>query len=338
VDRGGMVQSKQPLTICSRLGLALVDNLRHDHYHRGYDRQFRRVQEGEECQRRMPSRQLPLLVEGDHDRLRRGHVLDLRQRECRRLLGRMEAKYPSNTIHEVRAYIPCNYATTWRAPYQIVSNGTTTNVIVDQLGLCNQWIGLGVYSFSSGTAGYVRITDATGESGSTSRQIGVDAVSFQPVYVGPFEAENYRGRFSRSGLSWELRTLLSGYFGSGYMQALPNSGMTYDTGYTTTSPELQFQVVLPVTGTYYIWLRGYGGNSNDDSLHAGIDGQGSSSADRITGCGWSGAGWIWCNSTSDGPRATLYGTWGLHTINLWMREDGFRVDRLLLAADSGFTP
>jgi hypothetical protein len=169
---------------------------------------------------------------------------------------------PSNTIHEVRAYIPCNYATTWRAPYQIVSNGTTTNVIVDQLGLCNQWIGLGVYSFSSGTGGYVRITDATGESGSTSRQIGVDAVSFQPVYVGPFEAENYRGRFSRSGLSWELRTLLSGYFGSGYMQALPNSGMTYDTGYTTTSPELQFQVVLPVTGTYYIWLRDYGGNSN----------------------------------------------------------------------------
>ncbi len=245
---------------------------------------------------------------------------------------------PSTTMYEVQAYIPCNYATTWRAPYQIVNAVATHNVIVDQLGLCNQWIGLGVYRFSNGTAGYVRLTDATGESGSTSRRVGVDAVRFRPVYIGPFDAENYRERVSRNGFSWELRTSLSGYLGSGYMQALPNSGTNYDTGYTTSSPELRFKVVFPVAGTYYIWIRGYGGSGGDDSLHAGIDGQGLSSADRITGCGWSGAGWIWCNSTSDGPRATLYSTLGLHTLNLWMREDGFRVDRVLLTTDAGFTP
>ena len=29
---------------------------------------------------------------------------------------------------------------------------------------------------------------------------------------------------------------------------------------------------------------------------------------------------------------------GLHTLYLWLREDGLHLDRLLLTADSGYTP
>ena len=29
---------------------------------------------------------------------------------------------------------------------------------------------------------------------------------------------------------------------------------------------------------------------------------------------------------------------GTHTLNMWMREDGFRVDRLLMTTDAAFSP
>jgi hypothetical protein len=41
----------------------------------------------------------------------------------------------------------------------------------------------------------------------------------------------------------------------------------------------------------------------------------------------------------DGPVATLSVTsGGLHTVNVWVRESGFRLDRLLLTSDAQLTP
>jgi hypothetical protein len=41
----------------------------------------------------------------------------------------------------------------------------------------------------------------------------------------------------------------------------------------------------------------------------------------------------------DGPVATINVTSsGVHTISVWMREDGFRFDKLLLTTDSNYTP
>ena len=90
------------------------------------------------------------------------------------------------------------------------------------------------------------------------------------------------------------------------------------------------------TGTYYLWVRGNGPTGDDDSVHAGLNGQAVSSADRIA---LGHDGWNWSQRTTDGPVATITVTQtGVQTVNLWMREDGSRVDKLLLTLDPNFVP
>ncbi len=149
------------------------------------------------------------------------------------------------------------------------------------------------------------------------------------------EAENADANIARSGKTWTLETAITGYSGSGYLTALPNSDLKNNTGYTTASPELQYNVNFSTTGTYYVWIRGYGSSGSDDSIHAGIDGTGPASADRISSFP---ASWTWSRNTSDSAPATLtVSSPGLHTIHLWMREDGFKVDKLLLRTSSSST-
>jgi hypothetical protein len=39
------------------------------------------------------------------------------------------------------------------------------------------------------------------------------------------------------------------------MEATPNTGLQINTGYTTSSPEMQYQIPFPAAGTYHVWLR-----------------------------------------------------------------------------------
>jgi len=149
------------------------------------------------------------------------------------------------------------------------------------------------------------------------------------------EAEHFDDNISRGGKDWVLETSKSGFAGDGYTTALPNTGTLINAGYTTTSPELVFNVNFTTTGTYYVWLRTNADGGTDDSAHTGLDGAGPTSADRIKA---TKGGWGWRQSTMDGAPATLVvGSPGLHTFHLWMREDGLRVDRMLLRTDSSST-
>lgn len=123
---------------------------------------------------------------------------------------------------------------------------------------------------------------------------------------------------------------------------VPTTGGAFDPPYASTSPELRYRVAFPTAGLYYLWIRGYGGNGNDDSIHAGLDNN-PEEASVMTCQGWSQPLlWSWCKtrSTQAGlQNATLYvATPGLHTVKLWMREDGFRVDQILLTLDPNYTP
>ena len=52
-----------------------------------------------------------------------------------------------------------------------------------------------------------------------------------------------------------------------------------------------------------------------------------------------GASYGWSKNTLDGAVATIHVTsTGVHTINLFMREDGFVVDKVLLTTNANFTP
>jgi subtilisin family serine protease len=151
------------------------------------------------------------------------------------------------------------------------------------------------------------------------------------------EAENYYQVVNRNSKSWTLSTDRAGYVGSAAMFTGPDGGVQLSTGYTTTSPELRYQVEFTTAGTYYIWLRAFAKDTSDNSVHVGLDGQAITTADHIS-TGNYGA-WAWVQGTMDGPVATIrVSSAGLHTINMWMREDGLRVDRLLLTTSSTTVP
>jgi len=149
------------------------------------------------------------------------------------------------------------------------------------------------------------------------------------------DAEHYDAKIPRNSKDWVLETSVTGYAGTGYLTALPNTGITQNTGYVTASPELVYNVQVTTTGTYYVWIRGHASSGDDNTVHAGVDGVGPSSADRIKGFGTS---WKWSRSTMDSTPATVVITdSGFHTIHVWMREDGMRVDKLLLRTSSSST-
>ena len=150
-----------------------------------------------------------------------------------------------------------------------------------------------------------------------------------------FEAEHFHAAVARASHSWNLASNTSASGGQ-LMTAAPDNGLLVNSGYTTGSPELDFKVAFTTTGTYQVWLRGSGPNADGDSCHAGIDGTAPTTADRITNftstLGWS-------RGTADGPVATIVvSTPGVHTVNLWMREDGFSLDKVLLTTNTGYTP
>ena len=151
------------------------------------------------------------------------------------------------------------------------------------------------------------------------------------------EAERSHDNIPQGQHSWDLVTDPEGYSGDGAMQALPDSGAVNDTGYETSSPRLDFRVEFSRSGTYYVWVRGHTSASDDDSVHVGANWTPSDTADRV---GEFAAGeWFWESGTRDGPRATLsIGYTGVQTINVWMREDGFIFDKLILTTDPDFDP
>ena len=150
------------------------------------------------------------------------------------------------------------------------------------------------------------------------------------------EAEHFDGQVAQGGYSWTPATP-PGASGSALM-ATPDNGALLNTGYTTASPRLDYQINFVKTGTHYLWLRGAGplGMGEDDSCHAGLNGQAIGTSDRI---GSYGTSLTWLNSTMDGPVATInVASTGVHTVNLWMREDGFVADKLVVTTNANFFP
>ena len=176
-----------------------------------------------------------------------------------------------------------------------------------------------------------------------------------------FEAEDYDlNRSPASGYaapssannSWTFALSLPGYVGSGYMDATPNigtfTGNTPD-GFTNTS-RLDYCLNIPVAGRYYFWARGSTANDGgNNSFHFGVDGVTPDEFTRRVGnrvSNWGGDagnvnafGWTRdVNGTGGGSFARVdIATPGEHTLNIWMREDGVKLDRFLMTTDAAFT-
>jgi lysophospholipase L1-like esterase len=206
----------------------------------------------------------------------------------------------------------------------------TLTVSIDATGLTPGTYTATITATASGYTGdTVGVTlTVTGGAGAYQQDSGADGIV-------SIEAENSDVNLSQGGHTW-VPVSPAGYSGTGAMQAQPNSGTNNNTGYVTNSPRLDYEVNFVHTGTHYVWIRGLGANDEDDSVHVGLDGVALSTSDRITNFNPT---WTWSKATIDGVVATVnVATTGVHTVNVWMREDGFVIDKLVLTISASYIP
>lgn len=151
------------------------------------------------------------------------------------------------------------------------------------------------------------------------------------------ETENYTGSAPGTGIArkhyWKEE---SGYYDSSNGMALKASpNYRVNTRDTTDGPRLDYDAYFTTTGTYYFWVRMWGPGGSNNSVHGGIDGIPASYGK--TGISVTSYRWKWIDKVVD--RVTVnVDTPGVHTINIWMREDGTRIDKIMLTTDAGYTP
>jgi len=151
------------------------------------------------------------------------------------------------------------------------------------------------------------------------------------------EAEHFSAHVIQDSHAWTPGTDLAGFSGDGHMTATPNIGTCRDGGsFFTNSPRLDYKVRFVTNGSHTVWVRGRAPSPSDDTLHLGLDGLPVGAADRI--CGF-GPDWTWARQTLDDNNATVNVTApGEHTVNIWMRDDGFVADKIVLSRSGGYTP
>ena len=128
---------------------------------------------------------------------------------------------------------------------------------------------------------------------------------------------------------------------AGVMEAQPNVGVN-EGSTSTAGPELSYVVNFTSAGTYYVWMRGIAdsppGPSVNDSVLVGLDG---AITTAIGNSGWTtNAGFYWDGAANvlAGSDAIVITNTGPHVINVWMREDGFDFDKLVLTTNANYTP
>jgi hypothetical protein len=150
-----------------------------------------------------------------------------------------------------------------------------------------------------------------------------------------FEAEQYDASTSLGGKSW-VKVTGSTHSAAAAMQGVPNTTTKIESNVTTTAPRLDFRVNFVRTGLHYVWVRGLAQGGDADSVHAGLDGVVQGGSDHIEDFSDTRR---WSNRTKDGPVAQVdVATAGQHTFNLWVREDGFVVDKVVLTKSSSYAP
>ena len=151
------------------------------------------------------------------------------------------------------------------------------------------------------------------------------------------EAERFAARADTATHRWRAGSL--GGASGGSMFATPDAG-ALSPG-KDGSPQLRYAVEFPSAGTWTVWVRGWGdadpsGEGKGDSVHVGLNGQLSTGAAMD---GFPAGGWAWSKSRRGGGAATVsVPSAGEHTLEVWMREDGFELDRLVLTKSGGYVP
>jgi len=151
------------------------------------------------------------------------------------------------------------------------------------------------------------------------------------------EAEHFQNKVDKDA-KWVLVKDPAGFSGDGAMQAQPDADANNNgEDFPDISPRLDYKVKFAKAGKYRVWVRGYGKTDSDNSCHVGLDGKAVETSDRIGD--FPTEEWAWYNDTHDTEPAVIeIKEPGTRTLNLFMREDGFVADKIILTRDDKHYP
>lgn len=150
------------------------------------------------------------------------------------------------------------------------------------------------------------------------------------------EAENAMRFTERSGYGWKPQTDVSGFAGGSFVRAEPELKSGVGDPYSAYSPSLEYAINFSTPGRYYVWVRAFANDTGANSLHLGWNGSEISTGHNLS---WSDIGvWTWTRRVESGTAQVTVEAAGAYTLNVWMREDGARLDRIILTTDPNYTP
>jgi hypothetical protein len=154
-----------------------------------------------------------------------------------------------------------------------------------------------------------------------------------------FEAEDYSRKTVAAGHDWFAGQSPAGSVG-GALLAGPDNGFGVSGDPRGTSPSLDYDVDFAQAGSYRVWVRGYQPDGNGNSVSVSMDGLHPNvlESENMSGLPADATNfgkWIWIGKRVGSPYATIVvPTAGQHTIQVYLREDGFSFDRIELVKDS----
>jgi hypothetical protein len=145
------------------------------------------------------------------------------------------------------------------------------------------------------------------------------------------EAEHYSSIAPRGdSVSWSFDRARPGYGGRGYLW-IPEGESDERPSWDRVC-EASYRVLISTPGTYHVAWRHRSPGSGSNSVWTGLDGE-----DRSEDVGFhmkESNDWTW--QRGSGPLGRLAP--GVHTVHLRRREDGFQIDRLMVAVDARRLP
>jgi len=162
-----------------------------------------------------------------------------------------------------------------------------------------------------------------------------------PDGIVSMEAENFENNVPQGFHTWTLVNSPAGACGSKAMQALPNNNIRWRdaSDYIMYSPRLDFKVNFVKTGTHYVWIRGHAnGWGGDDDCHAGLNYQPTLTGEQINFNATADWGWFNISKKITGVATVSVPNAGVHTINIWMCDDGAIIDKIVLTTNPAYVP
>ncbi len=158
------------------------------------------------------------------------------------------------------------------------------------------------------------------------------------------EAENFDLNVTQDNGAWRFENTpldLDAFSGWGYVTADSSGGTD-----PNINPHLDYSVNFSQPGPYFIWVAG--SDAGGKAVHLGLDGVAPASAqniggpDGIFGARFGGqVRWSGTNNTGSGFISKAFLTVpsaGTHTVNLFIREAGLKVDWILLTTNISYVP